>query len=317
MTIDRKIINIGTRESALAMQQTNYVADALQKAHPENSFQIKSMKTKGDKILDAPLAKIGDKGLFTKELETALLAGQIDLAVHSMKDLPTKLPDGLAIGAVCKRIYPGDVLISQNNISLADLRPGARIGTGSLRRCAQLLRYRPDLTPINIRGNLPTRLGKLKELELDAIVLAYAGIKRLGYEELITQYIPFEICLPAVGQGSVGIEYATCNTDILTMLAPLNDKPAHIAIEAERALLQNLEGGCQTPIGAHGVLQDDVLTLTGEVLSMHGETSLRAVLTGPADKPEMLGAELANELLNKGAGELLQLTRQEFEHLEK
>ncbi len=306
-----KII-IGSRNSDLAMWQTRYVADILQQAHPNLCFHIQGMKTKGDNILNVALAKIGDKGLFTKELEVALLSGKIKLAVHSMKDLPTQLPDGLVIGAICEREYPGDVLISPNNVHLANLKHGARIGTSSLRRRAQLLYYRPDLQMVDIRGNLSTRLRKLKELELDAIVLAYAGIKRMGYEELITQFIPFDICLPAVGQGSVGVEFANSDTTARDIIAPLDHRPSRIAIEAERAFMQRLEGGCQVPIGAYGRVHGDVLILEGAVIDLHGQTALRHSVTGPMAGARQLGIQLAEVLIARGAEKILQQARQEL-----
>jgi len=303
---------IGSRDSDLAMWQARWVAKALQKAHPDRSFHIQGMKTKGDNILDVALAKIGDKGLFTKELEAALLSGAIKLAVHSMKDLPTRLPDGLAIGAVGEREYPGDVLISRNNVQLADLKKRARVGTSSLRRRAQLLYYRPDLQMVDIRGNLNTRLRKFKELELDAIVLAYAGIKRMGYEELVAQLIPFDICLPAVGQGSVGVEIASADTATRDIIAPLDHGPSRTAIEAERAFMQRLEGGCQVPIGAYGQVEGDVLALEGAVIDLHGQTALRDSVTGPVDGARRLGIQLAEVLIDRGAEKLLRQARQEF-----
>lgn len=303
---------IGSRESDLAMWQARWVAETLQQAHPGCNFKIQGMRTKGDNILNVALAKIGDKGLFTKELETALLNGNIQMAVHSMKDLPTQLPEGLAIGAICEREYPGDVLISRHNLPLAQLNKGARVGTSSLRRRAQLLHYRQDLQMVDIRGNLNTRLRKFKELELDALVLAYAGIKRLGYEELITQVIPFDICLPAVGQGSLGVELASADTAARAMLIPLDHGPSRIAITAERAFMQRLEGGCQVPIGAYGQLEGELLTLTGAVISLNGQTALRHSVTGPAADARQLGTRLAELLIERGAEKILQQARQEF-----
>jgi len=303
---------IGSRDSDLAMWQARWVAAALQQAHPDRSFHIQGMKTKGDNILDVALAKIGDKGLFTKELEAALLSGTINLAVHSMKDLPTQLPEGLAIGAVCEREYPGDVLISQNNIQLADLKKGAQVGTSSLRRRAQLLHYRPDLQMVDMRGNLNTRLRKFKELGLDAIVLAYAGIKRMGYEELIAQFIPLDICLPAVGQGSVGVELVSTDNAAKNIIAPLDHGPSHIAIEAERAFMKRLEGGCQVPIGAYGQVKGKMLTLEGAVIGLHGQTALRHSVTGSAAAAGQLGTQLAEILIERGAENILQQARQEF-----
>ncbi|WP_347491079.1 hydroxymethylbilane synthase [Desulfoscipio sp. XC116] len=303
---------IGSRDSDLAMWQARWVANTLQRAHPDRSFHIQGMKTKGDNILDVALAKIGDKGLFTKELEVALLNGTIKLAVHSMKDLPTKLPEGLDIGAMCEREYPGDVLIARDNIRLADLKIGARIGTSSLRRRAQLLNYRPDLQMVDIRGNLNTRLRKFKELNLDAIVLAYAGIKRMGYEEMITELIPFDICLPAVGQGSIGVEIKSTDTATRDIIAALDHDPSRAAIEAERAFMRRLEGGCQVPIGAYGQIQNDILTLKGAVVDLNGQTALRHSVTGQLADARLLGTKLADVLIERGAERILRQARQEY-----
>jgi len=316
MSVDDRHIVIGSRDSALAIWQANYVADALRQIYPEMSFQILGIKTKGDKIIDRPLPEIGDKGLFTKELESALLEGQITMAVHSAKDLPTELPDSLAIGAVCKRAYPGDVLISQHNVRLADLRSGANIGTSSLRRRAQLLHYRQDLQLVDMRGNLPTRLRKLKELDLDAIVLAYAGVERLGLQELITEHLPFDICLPAPGQGAIIVE-CLAESSVLDIVASINDQESRATVEAERAFMQRLEGGCQVPMGAWGRLQGTSLTLAGIVLDTQGKNILRQCLTGLAASPQRLGIELAEALLRQGAAELLQQSRQGLEYIDK
>lgn len=305
-------IIIGSRDSNLAMWQSEWVAGQLRRHNPNQSFVIKGMKTKGDNILDVALAKIGDKGLFTKELEQALLEGRISMAVHSMKDLPTELPDGLTIGAICEREYPGDVLISKNGEKLSDLQQGARIGTSSLRRRAQLLHYRPDLIMEDIRGNLTTRLRKLKELDLDAVVLAYAGIKRMGFEHLISDFIPFSICLPAVGQGSIGVELRSDDNKTLCMLAGIDDKITRIAINAERAFMKRLEGGCQVPIGALGRVENGCLTLEGTVVALNGSQAVRRTISGAPEEAELIGARLAEMLLEQGAGEILALARQEF-----
>ncbi|MCL2336545.1 MAG: hydroxymethylbilane synthase [Firmicutes bacterium] len=307
-----KEIIIGSRDSELAMWQSSWVAEALRQIQPEQNIRIRGMKTKGDHILEVALAKIGDKGLFTKELETALLNGTIDLAVHSMKDLPTGLPDGLVIGAVCRREQPGDVLISRTGVDLDHLRPGALVGTSSLRRRAQLLHYRPDLQMVDIRGNLNTRLRKLKELELDAIVLAYAGIKRLDCTDLITQHIPSEICLPAVGQGSLGIELRAGNDSIGSLVARLDHRPSRIAIEAERALMKRLEGGCQAPVGALAQVENDTLRLTGLVAELDGAKILRRNVTGPAADAAGLGNRLAEILLAAGAADIMRRARREY-----
>ncbi len=307
-----KDIVIGSRDSALAMWQARWVAGELRRAYPDNNIRIKGMKTKGDHILDVALAKIGDKGLFTKELEIALLEGTIDLAVHSMKDLPTRLPEGLVIGAICPREQPADVLVSRNGNTLETLPRGARVGTSSLRRRAQLLHYRPDLQLVDIRGNLTTRLRKLEELDLDAIVLAYAGIKRMGYEELITQVIPGEICLPAVGQGSLGIEIRDRDSETRRLVAVLDHAPSRAAIEAERAFMKRLEGGCQVPIGALGQVDGETLRLEGIVADLDGTSTVRDSLSGPASEAAALGKKLAEKLLDMGAGDILRRARQEF-----
>lgn len=305
-------IVIGSRDSNLAMWQSEWVAKQLRSCNPNLPIVINGMKTKGDNILDVALAKIGDKGLFTKELEHALLEGRISLAVHSMKDLPTELPGGLMIGAICEREYPGDVLISKNGAKLKDLQAGARIGTSSLRRRAQLLNYRPDFKMLDIRGNLTTRLRKLKELDLDAVVLAYAGIKRMGFEHLISDYIPFNICLPAVGQGSIGVELRADDRATMHVISAIDHKITRIAIEAERSFMKRLEGGCQVPIGALGRVENGHLTLEGTVAELHGTQVVRQSISGPAEKAGQLGEKLAEILLEQGAGEILARARQEF-----
>lgn len=308
----REIV-IGTRDSALALWQTNWVVENLRRLNPEYTFKVIEMKTQGDKILDVALAKIGDKGLFTKELEVAMLDRTIDLAVHSMKDLPTKLPEGLMIGAICKRVEPGDVLIAKNGKAIEQLPQGARVGTSSLRRRAQLKNYRPDLQIEDLRGNLNTRMAKLEKQNLDAIILAFAGVDRLGWSEKITQKIPYDISLPAVGQGSIGIEIRENDEEILNIVKKLEDRDSSAAIIAERGLLRTLEGGCQIPIGALGTVNGDSLTLKGLVASLNGETVLREEITGKAEDAEKLGIELAQKLIAKGADKILHEVRQEFE----
>ncbi|MEG6615464.1 hydroxymethylbilane synthase [Peptococcaceae bacterium 1198_IL3148] len=304
-------ILVGTRESALAMWQTNWVVAELQKKFPDRTFKIVKMKTQGDKILDVALAKIGDKGLFTKELEVGMLEGKVDLAVHSMKDLPTQLPNGLIIGAICQREYPGDVLVNDSGKKLDELPQGARIGTSSLRRSAQLLKYRPDLKLESLRGNLNTRMTKLQTERLDGIVLAAAGMIRMGWQDKITQYIPTEICLPAVGQGSIGIEIRENDPEILGIVQSIADYEATVAITAERALLRKLEGGCQVPIGAFGQVVDNKLHVEATVISLDGSKAVRDTIEGPADKAAELGLELANRLLEQGAGDILEQVRKE------
>ena len=300
------LLRVGTRESLLAMWQTNWVVEQLKEKHPEIKVEIVKIKTKGDKILDTALSKIGDKGLFTKELELAMLRDEIDIAVHSMKDMPTKLVKGLVIGAICKREHPGDVLISSTGESLDELKTGAVIGTSSLRRRAQLMRYRPDLNIVPIRGNLNTRIDKLKiSDDFDAIVVAAAGVIRLGRKELIAQYIPPQICLPAVGQGAVGIEAREGDKKVMDIIKKIEHRDTALAVLAERALLERLEGGCQVPIGAFGVAVDRVLRLEAAVLSTDGKEIVRLDYTGDAKYPEEVGVRLAEELLERGAYEIL------------
>lgn len=306
----REII-VGTRESSLAMWQTNWVVDSLKKMNPEYTFQIVSMKTQGDKILDVALAKIGDKGLFTKELEVAMLNREIDLAVHSMKDLPTVLPEGLTIGAMCERVDPRDVVISREGVPLGQLPEGAMIGTSSLRRCAQLLNYRPDLQLEPLRGNLNTRMAKLERNNLDAIILAAAGVERLGWGDRITERLSIDVCLPAVGQGSIGIEIREGDQEVSAVVQKINHAPTWAAITAERALLKKLEGGCQIPIGALGTVDGDQLTLRGVVAGLDGQELIRDQISGPVAEAAALGVNLALRLLEMGADKILRTVRQE------
>lgn len=304
----REII-IGTRESPLALRQTNWVKEKLEDLCPEYKFKVEHIKTQGDKILDVALAKIGDKGLFTKELEIEMLECRIDLAVHSMKDVPTKLPDGLMIGAICVREEPRDVVVSHKGYKLADLPPGAKVGTSSLRRRAQLLHFRPDLVFADLRGNLHTRLLKMERDGFDAIILAATGVKRMGWEEKITDYIGYDISLPAVGQGSIGIECRADDLEVLERVRMLDHIDSHDAIMAERAFLRKLEGGCQVPIGSFGKVHGDDLELTGLVASLDGREVLRSSVTGPRQDAVKLGVELADMLLIMGAGKILDEVR--------
>lgn len=307
----RREIVVGTRESKLALWQANWVVENLKEANPSYNFRIVGIRTQGDNILDVALAKIGDKGLFTKELELAMLRREIDLAVHSMKDLPTELPEGLTIGAVCQREYPGDVLIAAEGKDIEALPAGAIIGTSSLRRCAQFLNYRPDLKIVSLRGNINTRLRKLTEDGLDAIVLAYAGVLRMGWKDRITQIIPFDICLPAVGQGSIGVEVRTGDEEIIKLVSRIDHTESRCAVNAERALLKKLEGGCQVPIGALGTVEGSRLTLDGVVASLDGKQMVRSSLTGGMGEAEKIGQRLAEELLEMGARDILYKLRQE------
>lgn len=301
-------VAVGTRGSTLALCQTNWVADRLRALHPGLEIEIRIIKTKGDKILDVPLAKIGDKGLFVKELEHALLRGEIHFAVHSMKDVPTQVPGGLCIAAVPERVDPSDVLIS-NGPSLAELPGGARIGSSSLRRRAQLHNYRADLEILDLRGNLDTRLRKLDEGEYDAIVLAYAGLHRMGWADRITETLPLEICLPAVGQGALAIQARRGDAETLDLLAKLDHPESHAAVLAERSLMQALEGGCQVPVGASACVSNGTLKLAGVVASLDGAQLVRGNVEGDPEEPEELGRKLANALLAGGADEILEELR--------
>lgn len=293
------------------MWQACWVVEQLKKVKPELSCRIKGIRTQGDNILDVALAKIGDKGLFTKELEYAILRGEIDMAVHSMKDLPTTLPEGLSIGAVCEREYPGDVLISRDGKNLAELPAGALIGTSSLRRAAQLLHYRKDFKMVNLRGNVQTRIKKLDENKFDATILAYAGVRRMGLDHRISQVIPIEIMLPAVGQGSIGVEAASSNDEILDLLKNIDHQESRQAVRAERAFLKKLEGGCQVPIGAHAVVEGGCLRLEGAVVSLDGVNMVRSSIIGDVTEAEAIGVKLAERLLESGAEEILSRMRQE------
>ncbi len=307
----RKII-IGTRGSRLALIQARLVMDALQKAFPEREIELKKIKTTGDIITDIPLEKIGDKGVFIKELESALLGREIDLAVHSMKDLPTALPESLQIGAVMARENPYDVVIgSKKGLKLASLPPGTLIGSSSLRRKAQLLHHYPHLDIQSIRGNLDTRLKKLQQGDFEAIILAYAGIKRMGWTDLITEEISADVCLPAVGQGSIGLEIRQDDAEIAALISALNCPLSEAAIGAERAFLRKLEGGCQVPVGALAVIKDGQLELEGMVASLDGKIMFRETEKGLPSVADAVGTVLADRLLEQGCGNILDQIRQE------
>jgi len=298
-----KVVRIGTRDSALALWQADWVRERLASLFPSFEFRLVPMKTKGDKILDVPLAKIGDKGLFTKELEHGLLRREIDLAVHSLKDLPTVLPEGLAIGAFCEREEPRDVFLSKDGRRLAELPPGALIGTSSLRRKAQLQHYRADLQFADLRGNLQTRWEKLQNSNMAGIVLAAAGVRRLGWQDRVTEVLPEHVILSAVGQGAIAVEISAERSDVRELLAELNHGPTELAVRSERALMRRLEGGCQVPIGALGRAEGDAIVLQGMVASLDGGRLIRA--SGRGTEPEELGRWVAEELLAQGAGEIL------------
>lgn len=301
-----KTIKIGTRGSKLALWQANWVKSALNARNISIAVELVPIKTRGDKILDVPLAKVGGKGLFVKEIEDALLNGHIDLAVHSMKDMPSEIPDGLCIGAIPEREIPQDVLISKKGLMLHDLKPGARIGTSSIRRSAQLLHARPDLVILPLRGNLDTRLKKLKTENLDAIILAAAGVKRLGLEKSITEYLDENVMLPAVGQGALCIEIRQNDPEIEQIIAVLNHRETWSVVMGERAFLNRLEGGCQVPIAAHGKIEKNRFTLCGLVASVDGTTVIKETLSGPEDSSESIGVNLAERLLSKGAKSIME-----------
>jgi len=311
----RNII-VGTRQSALALTQTNQTIRLLKELCERErlpySFEVKPIVTRGDRILDVTLSKVGGKGLFVKEIEDAMLNGDIDLAIHSMKDMPFELPEGLVIGAVPKREDPRDCIVSRDGKKLADLPQGARIGTSSLRRAAQLQAYRPDFRIESMRGNIDTRLRKLEDEGFDAILLAAAGLHRMGWKERITEYLPPEICLPAVGQGALAIECRGNDADALSLLARLNDEATARAVEAERRLLGLLNGGCQVPIGAYARLEtadpSGELRLEGLVASPDGNRLLKESASG-AD-PRRVGTDAAEALLRRGADEILAEARE-------
>lgn len=313
----RKIV-VGTRQSQLALTQTGQVIDALKALCTEHKlpfdFEIKKIVTKGDRILDVTLSKVGGKGLFVKEIEQAMLDGEIDLAVHSMKDMPSELPEGLINGAVPLRVDPRDALISKGNLSLDELPHGAKVGTSSLRRSSQLSAYRPDLIIEPIRGNIDSRLRKLETEGFDAIILAAAGLYRMGWGDKITKYLPVDICLPAVGQGALGIECRENDEEVRHLLSLYNDDHTALTVAAERRFLYVLNGGCQVPIGAYAVQVNDQssdlgisgkgnIVLTGMVGSPDGSVILKESLRG--EDPITLGEEVANKLIARGAGEIL------------
>jgi hydroxymethylbilane synthase len=301
-----KTLNIGSRGSKLALWQAQWVQSAMAAHHPDLDCRIVIIKTTGDKILDVPLAKVGGKGLFVKEIEEALLAGRIDLAVHSMKDMPAEIPPDLGIGAVPQREMTQDVLISTRGLTLANLPPGSVVGTSSLRRAAQLRHVRADLTIEPLRGNLDTRLKKLDAGPLDAIVLAAAGVRRLGYQARITQVLDETLMLPAVGQGALCIEIRQNDMDTARLLCDLEHGPTRIRVMAERAFLHRLEGGCQVPIAGHATIDGDHLTLAGLVAEPDGSRVLRDTVQGSAKDCEKLGIQLADRLLTLGAAEILE-----------
>lgn len=301
-----QIVRIATRKSALALWQAEFVKAELLRHHPDIRVELVPMSTQGDKILDTPLAKIGGKGLFVKELETAMLDGRADIAVHSMKDVPVAFPDGLVLQTICQREDPRDAFVSNQFHSLAQLPQGAVVGTSSLRRQCQLKALRPDLTVRDLRGNVNTRLAKLDNGEFAAIILASAGLIRLGFAARIASYIEPEQSLPANGQGAVGIECRSDDKAIQQLLAPLEHVPTRLCVLAERAMNRRLQGGCQVPIGAFATLKGDKLQLRGLVGSLDGRQIIHAEQSGHAEQAEQLGLQVAEELLAQGAGVILQ-----------
>ncbi|MFQ5468927.1 MAG: hydroxymethylbilane synthase [Gammaproteobacteria bacterium] len=299
------IIRIATRKSPLALWQAEHVKARLVETHPDLQIELVEMTTQGDKILDTPLAKVGGKGLFVKELEKSLLDGTTDIAVHSMKDVPVDLPDGLHLAVILDREEPRDAFVSNKYDAFEDLPRQARLGTSSLRRQSQLQARRPDLNIISLRGNVGTRLRKLDEDEYDAIILASAGLIRLELDERIAQMIDSETCLPAIGQGAVGIECRSDDPRINQLISSLNDESTNICVTAERALNYRLEGGCQVPIAGFAQLEDDMLTLRGLVGEPDGSRLIEGSVSGPASEAASMGTTLAEDLLNRGADKIL------------
>ena len=307
MALDQ--LRIASRRSQLAMVQTNWVKQELEKAHPSLNISVEAMATQGDKILDVALAKIGDKGLFTKELEAQMLVGRADIAVHSLKDLPTNLPNGLILGCITEREDPADALVVNKNneqYKLESLPEGSVVGTSSLRRLAQLRHHYPHLVFKDVRGNVITRLEKLDEGQYDCLILAAAGLTRLGFAERIHQLIPSNISLHAVGQGALGIECVGGSKEVITLIKTLEHKETSQRCLAERSFLRELEGGCQVPIGVRTEVSGKDLTLEGMVASLDGKRLIREQKKGNSSEPDALGIALANELKNQGAMDILQ-----------
>lgn len=301
-----KTLKIATRQSPLALWQAEFIRSCLEERNADLKVELVTFVTQGDKILDTPLAKIGGKGLFVKELEAALLDGRADLAVHSMKDVPMALPEGLSLAVICEREDPFDAFVSNHYAHFNDLPQGAKVGTSSLRRKCQILKQRPDLEIIDLRGNVGTRLSKLDAGLYDAIILASAGLKRLGLSDRIRHTLPASVSLPAVGQGALGLECRENDQQVLDLIQPLLHIETSACVRAERAFNAYLEGGCQVPIAGYATLHADELHIEGRVGSVDGATLLVAELRGPVVQAEQLGEALAQQLLELGAGELLQ-----------
>ncbi len=305
----KNILRIATRKSPLALWQTNHVRDVLISIHPELQVEVMEMSTEGDKIIDTPLAKIGGKGLFVKELENGLIEGRADIAVHSMKDVPVELPKDLAISVIMRREDPYDAFVSNHYLNLAALPKGAIMGTSSLRRQSQLLALRPDLQIRSLRGNVGTRLNKLDKGEYDAIVLAAAGLKRLNMAERIREVLKPDVMLPGIGQGAIGIESRRDDAETLELITPLNDIPTQQRVMAERALNECLDGGCQVPIAGFAQIDAYGLAVQGLVGDLEGRQMLRSHIHGPIELAEVLGTKLGEELLAKGAAQILEKVR--------
>ncbi|MGE4542759.1 MAG: hydroxymethylbilane synthase [Pedobacter sp.] len=298
-------LRIGTRASRLALWQAEWVQQQLQQLHPGLTVSLVPITTKGDKILDVPLAKVGGKGLFVKELEEALYDGSVDLAVHSMKDVPSVLPPGLILPCIPPREDPRDALVTPDGRGFAQLPQGARIGTSALRRQAQLLAQRPDLTIVSLRGNVETRLRKMDEEQLDGIVLAAAGLKRLELADRISEYLPTDLSLPAIGQGALGLECRQGDDRTLALIAPLHHADTAVAVTAERAFLRRLNGGCQVPLAAHATVVGDRVNMVGLVAEVDGSRLLKDTLVAPVPEAEAAGRQLAESLLAQGADRIL------------
>ena len=299
------ILKIATRQSPLALWQAEHIRARLEALHANLKVELVTFVTQGDKILDTPLAKIGGKGLFVKELEAALLDGRADLAVHSMKDVPMALPEGLSLAVICEREDPLDAFVSNTYNSFDELPQGAKVGTSSLRRKCQILKQRPDLEIIDLRGNVGTRLSKLDAGNYDAIILASAGLKRLGLAERIRHTLEPVVSLPAVGQGALGLECRSQDQAVLDLILPLMHAETNACVRAERAFNAYLEGGCQVPIAGYATLENGQIYLEGRVGSVDGQTLLKAQQVGLPEQAEQLGVKLAQDLLAQGAGEIL------------
>ncbi|WP_028392117.1 hydroxymethylbilane synthase [Bacillus cihuensis] len=307
----RKII-VGSRRSKLAVTQTNWVINQLKELGVPFEFELKEIVTKGDRILDVTLSKVGGKGLFVKEIEQALLDKEIDMAVHSMKDMPAVLPDGLTIGCIPPREDHRDALISKDHVKLADLKPGAIVGTSSLRRSAQILAERPDLEIKWIRGNIDTRLEKLRNEDYDAIILAAAGLSRMGWKsDIVTEFLEPDLCLPAVGQGALAIECRESDVELMEQLEKLTSKETKATVEAERVFLDKMEGGCQVPIAGYAITKETGnIELTALIASPDGKTIFKEVVTG--ENPQEIGVEAARILTEKGAKALIDSVKEEL-----